>query len=54
MYTDSWFVAGNDKMVKLLNKIKTIKTYMYVLNYTLEGLDLPEWMGNLFQLILIA
>ena len=42
MYTDSWFVSGVDKMVKLLLK-NNIKTYMYVLNYTLDGLDPPEW-----------
>ncbi|RWS11327.1 neuroligin-4: Y-linked-like protein, partial [Dinothrombium tinctorium] len=44
MYTDSWYVAGNDKMVKLMLKNK-VKTYMYVLNYTIEGLQNPDWIG---------
>lgn len=24
-----------------------VKTYMYVLNYTIEGLDRPEWLGKI-------
>ncbi|XP_053208210.1 neuroligin-4, Y-linked-like isoform X2 [Panonychus citri] len=44
MYTDSWYVGGVDKMVKLMLK-NQIKTYMYVLNYTIEGLTIPKWMG---------
>lgn len=45
MLTDSWVVAGHDKMVKLMLK-KEVPTYAYVLNYTIEGLVLPEpWMG---------
>ena len=44
MYTDSWNVAGVDKMMKLMVKNK-IKTYMYVLNYTIESLNWPRWMG---------
>ncbi|RWS27463.1 neuroligin-4: Y-linked-like protein [Leptotrombidium deliense] len=44
MYTDSWYTAGNDKMVRLMLKNR-IKTYMYVLNYTLEGLQNPDWIG---------
>ena len=44
MITDSWYTAGNDKMVKLMLK-NSVRTYMYVLNYTLEGLNLPDWLG---------
>ncbi|KAI1289762.1 Neuroligin-4, X-linked [Halotydeus destructor] len=44
MLSDSWYVAGVDKMVKLLLK-NNVKTYMYVLNYTIEGLPWPEWRG---------
>lgn len=50
MYTDSWYVGGVDKMVKLMLK-NQIKTYMYVLNYTIEGLTIPKWMGELKWLI---
>lgn len=45
MITDSWFVAGADKMAKLMLK-NHITTYFYALNYTIEGLDRPEWMGK--------
>ena len=45
MLTDAWFTSGNDKMVKLLLK-NDVRTYMYVLNYTIEGLNLPEWIGT--------
>jgi hypothetical protein len=44
MITDSWFTAGNDKMVKLMLE-NDVRTYMYVLNYTIQGLNLPEWIG---------
>jgi hypothetical protein len=44
MITDSWFTAGNDKMVKLTLE-NDVRTYMYVLNYTIQGLNLPEWIG---------
>lgn len=44
MLTDSWFTSPNDKMVKLMLK-NNVKTYMYVLNYTIQGLNLPDWMG---------
>lgn len=45
LYTDSWVLAGHDKIVKsMLNK--RVPTYAYVLNYTIEGLVLPQpWMG---------
>ena len=46
MLSDSWFTAGNDKMVKLLLK-KNVRTYMYALNYTMQGLNLPDWIGML-------
>lgn len=46
MLSDSWFTAGNDKMVKLLLK-KNVRTYMYALNYTMQGLNLPDWIGKL-------
>lgn len=42
MLTDAWFVSGIDKQTKLLLR-NNVKTYMYVLNYTLEGVDWPEW-----------
>lgn len=45
MLSDSWYVAGTDKMVKLLLK-NNVRTYMYVLNYTIEGLNWPEWRGK--------
>ena len=48
MLSDSWYVAGTDKMVKLLLK-NNVKTYMYVLNYTIEGLNWPEWRGEYLQ-----
>jgi len=45
MLTDSWVVAGHDKIVKSMIK-KGVPTYSYVLNYTIEGLVQPEpWMG---------
>ncbi|XP_054158093.1 neuroligin-2-like [Oppia nitens] len=44
MLTDSWFTAANDKMVKLMLQ-NNVRTYMYVLNYTIEGLNLPDWIG---------
>lgn len=45
MLTDSWAVAGHDKIVKLMLS-KRVPTYAYVLNYTIEGLVQPEpWMG---------
>lgn len=45
MLSDSWVVAGHDKMVKHMLK-KDVPTYAYVLNYTIEGLIQPEpWMG---------
>ncbi|CAG2111725.1 unnamed protein product, partial [Medioppia subpectinata] len=44
MLTDAYFTAGNDKMVKLMLK-NNVRTYMYALNYTIEGLNLPHWMG---------
>ena len=50
MYSDSWYVAGVDKMAKLMLK-NGIKTYMYVLNYTIEGMKntptRPYWTGKL-------
>lgn len=46
MYTDSWVTSGVDEMVKLLLK-NNIRTYMYVLNYTIEGLKEREtWLGK--------
>lgn len=45
MLTDSWVVAGHDKIVKQM-LTKGIPSYSYVLNYTIEGLVQPEpWMG---------
>jgi neuroligin len=45
MLTDSWVVAGHDKIVKHMLK-KDVPTYAYVLNYTIESLIQPEpWMG---------
>jgi len=45
MLTDAWVVAGHDKIVKGM-LTKRVPTYAYVLNYTIEGLILPEpWMG---------
>lgn len=45
MLTDSWVVAGHDKIVKSM-LTKRVPTYAYVLNYTIEGLVQPEpWMG---------
>lgn len=45
MLSDSWVVAGHDKIVKLLLS-KRVPTYSYVLNYTIQGLVQPEpWMG---------
>ncbi|XP_022255482.1 cholinesterase-like [Limulus polyphemus] len=46
LLSDSYFVAPNDKMLKLMLK-NDVKTYMYVLNYTIEGLAelRPEWFG---------
>lgn len=38
MLSDSYFKAPCDKMVKLLLR-KNLKTYMYVLNSTLDGLQ---------------
>ena len=44
MYTDSWYLTGVDRMAKqLLNH--GIRTYMYVLNYTISAFDPPEWRG---------
>ncbi|GIX75847.1 hypothetical protein CEXT_455751 [Caerostris extrusa] len=37
MLSDSYFKAPNDKMVKLLLQ-RDIRTYMYVLNNSLDGL----------------
>jgi hypothetical protein len=31
-------------MVKLMLE-NNVRTYMYVLNYTIQGLNLPEWIG---------
>ena len=45
MITDSWYTAGNDKMVKLMLN-NSVPTYMYLLNYTLQGLNLPDWLGK--------
>lgn len=45
MYSDSWFLAGVDKIAKLLIA-NNVRTYMYVLNYTLQGLALPDWYGK--------
>lgn len=42
LYSDSFFVSGVDKMVKLLLR-NNIKTYMYVLNYTIDGLPASDW-----------
>lgn len=45
MLTDSWVVAGHDKIVKAMLR-KQVPTYSYVLNYTIEGLFQPRpWMG---------
>lgn len=44
LYSDSWYVAGVDKATKILVD-SPVKTYMYVLNYTLQGLNLPKWYG---------
>ena len=44
MITDSWYTAGNDKMVKLMLN-NSVVTYMYLLNYTIQGLNLPDWIG---------
>ncbi|XP_022241664.1 cholinesterase-like isoform X1 [Limulus polyphemus] len=46
LLSDSFFVAPNDKMLKLMLQ-KGVETYMYVLNYTFEGLEelRPEWIG---------
>lgn len=44
MLSDSYFKAPSDKMIKLLLK-NNIKTYMYVFNYTAEGLNKPKWQG---------
>ncbi|XP_023230746.1 acetylcholinesterase-like [Centruroides sculpturatus] len=44
MFSDAYYKAPNDKMIKLLLNNK-IKTYMYVLNYTAEGLQKPKWHG---------
>lgn len=45
MLTDSWVVAGHDKIVKSM-LAKRVPTYAYVLNYTIEGLVQAEpWMG---------
>jgi len=32
-------------MVKLMLK-NNVLTYMYVLNYTIQGLNLPDWIGK--------
>lgn len=32
-------------MVKLMVN-NSVTTYMYLLNYTIQGLDLPAWLGN--------
>lgn len=37
MLSDCYFNAPNDKMVKLLLQ-RNVRTYMYVLNNTLDGL----------------
>lgn len=44
LYSDSWYVAGVDKILKNLVNTNVIN-YMYVLNYTLQGLNLPKWYG---------
>ncbi|OTF72032.1 neuroligin-4, Y-linked-like protein [Euroglyphus maynei] len=44
MITDSWYTGPNDKMVKLMLK-NNVVTYMYMLNYTIQGLNLPSWIG---------
>lgn len=44
LYSDSWYVAGVDKALKNLLDVN-VKSYMYVLNYTLQGLNLPRWYG---------
>ena len=51
MYSDSWFLAGVDKILKLL-VANNVRSYMYVLNYTLQGLSLPEWYGKCFKIFL--
>ena len=47
MITDSWYTAGNDKMVKLMLN-NSVTTYMYLLNYTIQGLNLPQWLGKCY------
>lgn len=37
-------MAGVDKALKNLLDVN-VKSYMYVLNYTLQGLNLPKWYG---------
>ena len=37
-------MAGVDKALKSMLDIN-VKSYMYVLNYTLQGLNLPKWYG---------
>lgn len=45
LYSDAWVVAGHDKIVKQMIQ-KGVRTYSYVLNYTIEGLVQPEpWTG---------
>lgn len=44
LLTDRYYVAPNDIMTKLLLK-NNVPTYMYVLNYTLEGYYRPKWQG---------
>lgn len=45
MLSDSWVVAGHDKIIKYMLK-NEVPTYAYVLNYTIEGLIQPHpWMG---------
>ena len=44
MYSDSWYLTGVDRMAKELVK-HNIRTYMYVLNYTITAFDPPEWRG---------
>lgn len=46
MITDSWYTSPNDKMVKLMLK-NNVVTYMYMLNYTIQGLNLPSWIGKI-------
>lgn len=44
MYTDYLYTSGVDRMAKLMVKNK-VKTYMYLLNYTIDTLNKPLWTG---------